>query len=296
VNAAAYGNGVFVLGNFNDGTVAVSTDGTSWIQASTGIIGYIKEIAFINGTFYAVGANGSLGTSIDGSTWTTPVTGLLNGNTVNSIAYGNGVYVIVGNGGQAAWTTDPSGSLWRAIDLQGFASNVNSVAFGGNIFIMVGQLGFSAFTTDPTAIWNITTNTTLAIFNNTTSSSQWGIKMVTYGNGTFVAVGFGTTAYTTNGTNWAGVSVQDITGLDAKTSWLNAVSYGGGYFVAGGGTGQSISSINGITWAVTGAQGQFTPSPPDGNMFINAITYGAGKYIIGGGYDGGPGIAAYNTN
>jgi hypothetical protein len=321
VYAAAYGNGTLLVSNYNDGSAAYSTNGgTGWTivpgSSTTGgtntgfgsnFIQFINYISQDN-LFYAVGGGGTIATTSNGgatNAWTVLATGLFGGNPISGIAYGNGVYVITVNGnttttpatpGMVAWSTTPTDpTSWTTVSFGSTVGNINSVVFGNGIFIAVGQLGFSAYSADGKN-WTNTTGTTLPIFSgNASNTSQEGIKMITYGAGTFTAVGFAMTATTTNGTNWTtGGNVKDIMGTSGKVSWLNAVAYCGSVFISGGGDGQSLVSTDGLTWTVTGAKSQF-PTPPDPDyIFVNGITYGNNQYFIGGGMDGGPSIMAHN--
>ena len=308
VNSAAYGNGVFVVGSRNDGSASYSPDGgATWRPINPGFgTNWISNIAFLNGAFYAAGEGGTLSTSQNGLAWTVIGTGLLNGEDIRAIAYGNGVTVIAGTNGEAEWTTTPTDpQSWQPI--QGFPSsftgNFNSIAFGTDtsgspLFVITGQQALSGYSSDGKT-WTDTTAQTVIIFPN--SGGQSSIKMVAYDpdHHKFVIVGFHEAAYAVpqgGKVTWTGVDLTDIMGSTSRTSWLNAVTFGGGYFVAGGSLGVSISSTDGINWAVTGAQSQF---PTTDVPFVNAIAYnGDGAipvYLIGGGFDAGPGIAAYNT-
>jgi hypothetical protein len=316
VNAVAYGNGVYLVSSYNDGSAAFSTDGSSWMAipaATTTFSAYFPYILYVpaNGAFYAVGAGGTIRYTRPQtltSTWADVGTGLLGGNDIRGIAYNAAqkITIIVGNSGQAAYLNGlPSGTgdVWHPISFPGFISNFNSVATAEidnvTVAVIVGQLGFSAYSNDNLQTWTDTSSDTQAIFG--TSGSTSGIKQVTYAetNNRFVAVGYGWTAYidfpNAQPTLWDGVNVQDLTSHDpTRTAWLNCVTYGGGYFVAGGSLGKSISSPNGIDWAFTGAAALFNNTS---DSFINNIAYnGDGVYMIGGNLNNGPGIAAYNTN
>ncbi|MHB9293245.1 hypothetical protein Holit_02366 [Hollandina sp. SP2] len=303
VNASAYGNKTFVVGNRNNGTAAYSLDGgATWDQINVWSgSNHISYLTFINGLFYAAGDGGSLASSPDGITWTLiSASGLLNGEDIRTIAYGNRITIIAGTSGQAAYTNGypTSGSTWTALTIvPSFTANYNSIVYGGGLFVATGQNALSAYSLDGIK-WTDTTAQTQVIFPN--AGGQSSIKMAAYDPtaNKFVIVGFHEAAYMVpNGITftWTGVDLTDIMGTTSRTSWLNCVTFGGGYFVAGGSEGQSISSTDGINWAITNAQGQF-PAPSTDIPFVNSIPYGEDRnvYLIGGGMDDGPGIAAYN--
>jgi hypothetical protein len=315
VNAAAYGEGVFVVGNRNAGEVAYSLDNArTWTIVEVWDTGspedWVSIIAYIDGTFYAGGNFGKFASSANGKTWTTFTNTLLNEEDIRAIAYGCGTTVIGGTNGQAERIDGyPADTLnWTQVKIFGTTDTINSIAFGADtggtpLFVVTAQGGHSAYSYGGGTIWQDTSSQTQAIFTGT-STSQTSIKQVAYDpkNHKFVAVGYHKTAYVvptpaSNGFIWTGVDVADIMGNSNRTSWLNCVTFGGKYFIAGGSGGQSISSLDGINWAVTGAKGQF-PVPTTDIPFVNAIAYGGDEqsplFLIGGGFDAGPGITAYN--
>jgi hypothetical protein len=309
VNATAYGKNIFVVGSRNDGTGAYTIDcGASWETVDILGANWVSILVYINGTFYAGGDNGSFASSTDGIDWTPFTTQLLGGADVRAIAYGNNVTVIAGTNSQAMWTDGypTDSSTWTAIggDLP-TGGTYNSIAFGADtggrgLFVITGQGSVSGYSYDGKT-WTSTSDQTKIIFPNT--GGQSSIKQVAYdpNYSKFVIVGYHQTAYvvpTPADFTWVGIDVSDIMGTTARTSWLNCVTYGGGYFVSGGSEGQTIASTDGINWGITGVQGQF-PAGPD-VPFVNSIAFGAcgdcNEYLIGGGQDNGPGIAAYNLH
>jgi hypothetical protein len=312
VNASAYGDGVLIVGNRNNPNISYSLNGGStWspvVSVWTGSA-HISALAYFpNGSFYAAGASGSLAFSANhGVTWTLiSGTGLLNNEDIRTIAYGNGVTVIAGTNGQAAWTRGypTATSAWNPISGNlPTTGNFNNIAFGEDtsgapLFVISGQGALTGYSYDGQA-WTDTSDQTKAIFPPT--GSQSSIKQVAYDevHHKFVVVGFHEAAYVVPSQadfTWVGVDLSDIMGTTSRTSWLNAVTFGGGYFVAGGSEGQSISSTDGINWAVTGAQDEY-PAPTTDIPFVNSITYSGaeGEYFISGGMDNGPGIVVYNN-
>ena len=107
------------------------------------------------------------------------------------------------------------------------------------------------------------------------------ITSVTYGNGKFVAVGYGGKgAYSTNGSKWTAIS-----NMAFETNIITSVTYGNGKFVAVGYGGKGAYSTNGSTWTAI-ADMAFGTTP------ITSVTYGNGKFVAVG--DKGKG--AYSTN
>jgi hypothetical protein len=100
LNAAAYGNGVYVAVGDN-GTVTTSPDQVSWttqtVVSSTGLSEpSLKAVTFGGGLFVAVGTY--IWTSPDGVKWTYSACPV---GPFYTVAYGNGRYVAAGGLGEA---------------------------------------------------------------------------------------------------------------------------------------------------------------------------------------------------
>ncbi|HKQ39069.1 MAG TPA: hypothetical protein VJ063_13410 [Verrucomicrobiae bacterium] len=133
---AGYGNGVYIVAG-DQGTILRSTEGTNWTVQSSGTMRPLRAVAFRNGRFIVGGDAGTIIISTDGNTWSPSspasfsVRGLAAGEGVvavgnsqndgalhyssdglgwpgdrtsfakilNGVAYGNGGWVAVGNGG-----------------------------------------------------------------------------------------------------------------------------------------------------------------------------------------------------
>jgi len=95
------------------------------------------------------------------------------------------------------------------------------------------------------------------------STSQW--QGVTYGNGYYVAVAYGTTAgaYSTNGTTWTAST------MPSGRPWYS-VTYGNGYYVAVGNGTAGAYSTNGTTWTAS-------TMPSSHNWY--SVTYGNNKFV-----------------
>jgi hypothetical protein len=173
-----------------------------------------------------------------------------------SVAYGGGVFVAVGNGGAVA-ATSPDGITWtqRALPV---SATWTSVAYGGGTFAAVA-FGSTIAATSPDGItWTQRVLPGIA--------TNW--QSVTYGGSTFAAVSQGSSiaAISTN----SGVSWQQKV-LPANTNW-QSVAYGAGTFVAVA-SGSSIAATSvdaGLTW-----QQQAMPT----STAWQAIAYGSSKFV-----------------
>jgi hypothetical protein len=120
--AVAYGNGVFVMVGATSVTgsttiCATSTDGVTWTQRTIPSGAY-HGVVYGAGLFVAVSYSGTISTSPDGITWTSRSSGMAYGSLggAPTIAYGNGMFVVMYNGvldtNNYAMTTSPDGINW----------------------------------------------------------------------------------------------------------------------------------------------------------------------------------------
>ena len=185
----------------------------------------------------------------------------------NSVTYGNGLFVAVGNG-QAGdnWVmTSPDGVTWtsRTAPPGSLAPQTwGSVTYGNGVFVAVGSSGTFRVMTSPDGVtWTAQTPAEV---------NQWA--SVTYGNGLFVAVantGTKRVMTSTDGVTW--------TGRTAPANGWNAVGYGNGLFVAVGG-GSVMTSPDGVTWTSRTA-------PPNTTWW--SVAYGNGRFVaVGNAFSG----------
>ena len=165
INAAAYGNGVFVLGG-GRGHTAVSSDGKTWTgergtansvseRIFDGPSGFIDCMLFAKGRFIALGgmdgASSKSAYSTDGVHWTQGGDpGLGNSTDSPRMAYGGGYIVAVDNLGRASYSTD--GITWTQTETGFDWTPIKDVAYGAGIngagtgrFVIVGGEGKAAY-------------------------------------------------------------------------------------------------------------------------------------------------------
>jgi hypothetical protein len=288
----AYGNGAFVaIGD--SGVILSSPDGATWTQRSFSNDYGLASVAYGNGIFVAVGESGSIGpgptggklfgtilTSPDGITWTARSLGTAT-YPLCGIAYGNGIFIAVGNpppavfnplsseqavtssGLDAIILTSSDGITWTPQSSAG-ASFLSEVAYGNGIFVAVGN----TILTSPHGI----------TWTPQSSGSDNSLSGITYGNGIFVAGGdLGAILTSPNGVTW-------ITRSSGITDNLSGVAYGDGILVAVGGSniigpfGSILTSLDGETWTIRS-------SGSTNNLF--GIAYGNSTFVAVG-YTGVP--------
>lgn len=142
IRAAGFGNGTFVLGG-RYGEVAYSTDmGVTWtiVSASfdTNDTDFVETVFYGNGLFVAAGSiSGQIATSPDGITWTQRTDNIA--SVPYSGAYGNGVYIVVGDDGATSHSAD--GITWTAGSIPGHSGFRSTITFLVDKFYVTDQFG-----------------------------------------------------------------------------------------------------------------------------------------------------------
>lgn len=370
INSMYYNGSIIVAGGAG-GSIVTSTDGITWTSRTSNFnASYsIYSVYFFNGLFMAAGGFGLMVTSPDGITWTARTTNNANSdiyvvtaNSTNAVyfgagrigvstnattwtstvtytstdyyscAYGNGVFVAVGAGGNLF--SSPDGAYWTPRTSQFGINDIYRVRFLNNQFVAVGAPGRIATSSDGIT-WtlkatglasnaNLTDVTYgpagyIVIPNVAGSSYLWSLDLTT-----FVSKQFSGTSYTPltaayyAGSYYIGLSGSGIlftspTGIgnwtykDSKLGSVRQLAYGNGVFVAAPSatsTTISVSVDGGNTWTARDAQTL---------AVIRDVAYGAGVFVatgdvgvggvkVGISYDGvnwtsAPGIAvSYGNN
>lgn len=138
LSGVAYGNGTYVVTGYN-GRIYTSTDTVNWSLASVPNSDYYMSVTYndVNTAFYAVSMSGSILVSYNnGSTWQSVFSDT--SKCFEDIAYGNGLYYAVGDGGYIAKSTD--GTHWSA-DSYTAAQSLYTICFAAKYFIAAGDYG-----------------------------------------------------------------------------------------------------------------------------------------------------------
>jgi hypothetical protein len=206
---------------------------SEWTARTTAADNEWGSVAYGNGVFVAVAANGAsrVMTSPDGITWTARTASVA--NTWSEVCFGAGVFVAVsltGTGDRVM--TSPDGITWTT-RVSAADSNWRSVAYGAGKFVAVASTG-------PNYAMTSTDGITWAANTGIAQNSQ----CITYGNGTFVAAGTsGAVATSPDGVTWTAQTSPE------SNAW-QSVAYGNGLFVAVSTTGtyRVMTSPDGVTW------------------------------------------------
>lgn len=218
------------------------------------------------------------------------------GANLNDVAFGNGTFVAVGDGGTIVtssddgitWTTVPSpttefliavtfkentfigltyfgsiihsvdGAVWSAGGAIPQTTGINDIAHNGEVVVVVGSSSDHPIWISPDLVaWESPPS-------GVSENSFRGLKSVAYGSGRFVAVGWqGVIVVSDDGAHWDPVE----SGVEEE---LNRVIYGQGLFVAGGENGTILTSLDGLTW---------TRRDSGSDASIQDISFGNGSWI-----------------
>jgi hypothetical protein len=226
LESVAYGNEFFVAVGAQ-GKVLVSTDGGVWLFKNSCCDNF-TSIAFGNGVFLMSGG-ADLYRTVDGKDLQR--TGFSHGGRTRGITFGNGVFVLVREGGrlgrQGPSITTPDG---ESVSTGPFERILNGISFVNEQFIAVGERGTVRHSSDGTR------------WQNPVLVGTSDLLAVEYGAGNYVAVGkAGSIVTSTDLTNWT----QHSTGL---TNDLNDITYHQERFVTVGTSGTILSSMDGLAW------------------------------------------------
>ena len=155
LNALAYSTGTYVAVG-DGGLIYTNTSSEiteAWIAQTSGTANNLYGVSFVNDRFIAVGALGTLLTSIDGITWTTQTSNT--SSTLRQVAFGAGNYVSVGDAGAIVSSADAT--TWSAQTIP-TSESFRAITFGPDLqFIAVGTTGTLAYSlTGADGSWAVT--------------------------------------------------------------------------------------------------------------------------------------------
>ena len=204
----------------------------TWSESTSGTTEDLHAVSWNGSNLYtAVGANGAILTSADGTTWSAQTSGTT--ETLNEVTSSAGLYAVVGSNGTILTSGDAV--TWTA-RVSGESVAIEAIGFDGITGLQsVGQGGVMVNSTDSGVNWG----------SSSSSSADYAVMNDAVWNGTaslYVAVGNGGNVMTSaDGTIW--------TSRTSNTSAnLNAVIWTGSLYIAAGDGGVITTSPDGTTW------------------------------------------------
>jgi hypothetical protein len=248
-------------------TVILSDPLDNWTQRTANTTVDLKDIALGGGRLVAVGHNYNTIYSDDGVNW---VEIPLYYTRLNGVIHEGASFIAAGSDWdfdvsafKGTIVTSPDGILWTRRYFDG--EYLNDIAFGGGTYVAVGDNGTIIRSVNGTD------------WGPVASGSTTNLTGVSYGDGTFVAVGApmgggpAVVLTSSDGLSWMNYSA----GVDLD-SWkgFNAVQYCKDRFLASGWHARILHSLD---------QGQtFTTSMGGNNLIIPAFAYGEGIFFAAG--------------
>ena len=183
---------------------------------------------------------------------------------VNDIAYGNRLYVAVGNDGIVKTSRDAK--TWDVLKLD-YDGDLAAVVWGGNQFVAVGNEG---------SRHTIFTSTDGLVWKNVHSGRDGSIRDLAWNGQVYAAAGTqGLILTSTDGVNWVKRDVN-IVSFDSTAKQINAIEWGNGAFVAVTIYGSVLYSKDGSAWE--------TLHLPVEYERIWDMAYGNGTFVAVGDY------------
>lgn len=185
---------------------------------------------------------------------------IVGSNNWNSVAYGNGIFVVGGESGYVTTSTD-EGTTWSAPKQLVTTGSWSNVIYANGSFMMLNFHNGKLATSTNGITWTI---------RDTYSLEYW--RGLVYGNGIYVAVGpsYGTIMTSTDGETWTKRTVGSV-------AWKD-IAYGNGIFIAIADS-YFVTSTDGITWTNQ-------KRIPNMSRGYDVITFGNGKFVVAEGYRG----------
>jgi hypothetical protein len=244
------------------GPPVVQTDGTLW-QGIT--LNVTNAAIYANGRFVTVGGGYNSMMSLDGIIWT-PGTMQTPGGNWAGLAYGNGVFVAIAQGGSPVpvstssdgvnWTTQPGLTTWTG-------SQCIALAFGNGRFVAIPRNGAEPCTYSSDGItWT----------NGPTLRSNASFAELIFDGTQFVAAGQSYVVTSPDGTAWTSQPTTPAT--------VVGLAYAGGRYVY-----CSTYTIGGYSTNIAASWTGVTIDP-NGN-YLYFVTFGNGMFITTGNQSGG---------
>jgi hypothetical protein len=206
-------------------------------------------------------------------------------DSINSAAFGGGKFIAGAGVGSPVVAISANGTAWEKVEIPAatFDSYVGKIAWLNDSFIITrgSNVPYGIYSPDGGS-WIKT-------------EIGFGTKGHCYANdgitpGIFIVAGqHGQAAWSNSiGGPWNKLEMEDTTFDNGNQSqlYINAVVYGNGVFVMGGGRGHTAVSADGKIWEGIAAntQSEAIFDAPDG--FIDCMAFGNGRFIALGGMDG----------
>lgn len=248
----AYGNGKFVGFGQGGNTLAYSYNGKHWIGngfatfTSNARGGVYSSVA---GRWVGVGSGGnSIADSVDGITWSGQGNALM--TTGLAAGYGNGYFVVGGQGGLNTIAFSTTGTSFTGAGATVFTGSCRAVAHNGTRFALGGTGGASLATSDNGTTFTAVPGSTTLI--TTVNGMAWNGSI-------FLACGSGANVFVSSpdGLTWTGLGGSSVFATAGnEVIWIGNKWIAVGTSGAGGTTVAISTDATATSWIIP-AQTQF---------------------------------------
>jgi uncharacterized delta-60 repeat protein len=239
------------------GTILTSPDGTAWTTRSSGFpTRWIVSVGYGAGTWTAVGESGLILTSADAITWTPRTSGTT--ARLNGVAYGGGRWMIVAESGELLTSTDSL--AWTKLSPS--TDRLRGLIFAYGQFVITGDNGLVRTTIDATD------------YAAKALPGGFFVESVTYARRAFVAVGEDGYAITSSdATTWTTLA-------SGTTAYLRGITFFNGQFIAVGTAGTIVTTpAPGSTWTARASSSTATLTAVAASD-ASVVTVGSGGTIL----------------
>ena len=239
------------------GTILTSPDGTAWTTRSSGFpTRWIVSVGYGAGTWTAVGESGLILTSADAIMWTPRTSGTT--ARLNGVAYGGGRWMIVAESGELLTSTDSL--AWTKLSPS--TDRLRGLIFAYGQFVITGDNGLVRTTIDATD------------YAAKALPGGFFVESVTYARRAFVAVGEDGYAITSSdATTWTTLA-------SGTTAYLRGITFFNGQFIAVGTAGTIVTTpAPGSTWTARASSSTATFTAVAASD-VSVVTVGSGGTIL----------------
>ena len=229
---------------------------------TTTLVNSVTTTTNLTSTYVAVGAAGTMYSSIDGAVWS--AINYATSNRLNGASFFSS-YKVVGDGGLVLTSPD---AVTGTAQTSGTAQNLYAIASNGlSLNVAVGANGTIISSADGIT-WTAATN----------SATSRDLYAINYGSGVWMAIGAGGTIVTSiDGATWQSVNsgvTADLRGV-ASVSSFSTTGVASTRYVLVGASGTLLSSSDGVSWTAQ--------TVPGLSANLNAVVYGTQFVAVGSG-------------